>query len=60
VRQAHHKSTQKILSKLLTFSEFKNTIEETNCFTRLDPNNKKRPDISIHNPQTIGHENDLL
>ena len=60
VRQAHHKSTQKTLSKLLTFTGFKNTIEETNCFTRLDPNNKKRPDISIHNPQTIGYENDLL
>ena len=26
----------------------------------MDPNNKKRPDISIHNPQTIGYENDLL
>jgi hypothetical protein len=59
-RQAHHKTTQNTLSKLLNYSGFKNTIEETNCFTRVDPQNKKRPDISIHNPQSIGYENDLL
>jgi hypothetical protein len=44
----------------LNYSGFKNTIEETNCFTRVDPQNKKRPDISFHNSQRIGYENDLL
>ena len=59
-RQAHHKSFQKTLSKLFHYSGFKNTIEEHNCFTRLDPSNKLRPDISIHNPQSLGYETDLL
>jgi hypothetical protein len=59
-RQAHHKSLQKTLSKLLQYSGFKNTIEEHNCFTRLDPSNRQRPDISIHNPQSLGYETDLL
>jgi hypothetical protein len=44
----------------LQYSGFKNTIEENNCFTRFDPSNKLRPDISIHNPQSIGYETDLL
>ena len=35
-------------------------IEENNCFTRFDTSNKLRPDISIHNPQSIGYETDLL
>jgi hypothetical protein len=60
VRQNHHKLLQNGLSKILNYTGFKNSIEESNCFNRFDPFNKQRPDISIHNPQSIGYDNDLL
>ena len=59
-RQNHHKLLQNGLSKILNYTGFKNFIEENNCFNRFDSFNKQRPDISIHNPQPIGYDNDLL
>ena len=49
---------QKEISKNFKFLHSLKTISIASSVTRLDPNNKKRPDISIHNPQTIGYENE--
>jgi hypothetical protein len=59
-RQHHHKAVQFTLSKIFNFAGFRNTVEETNCFSRNDPNNHLRPDISVHNAQALKYNNDLL
>ena len=60
IRQFHHHNLQSSISSLLKYAGFANTVEETNCFRNVDPTNNCRPDITIHHPQLLDFNNELL
>ena len=55
-----HKTVQTVLNKIFNDVGFQTTIEQNYCFIQSDPMNKCRPDITIHNPQVLNYNNELL
>ena len=60
LRQSHHKTIQIVLNKIFNDVGLQTTIEQNYCFIQSDPMNKCRPDITIHNPQVLNYNNELL
>ena len=59
LRQSHHNSVQIVLNKIFN-DGLQTTIEQNYCFIQSDPMNRCRPDITIHNPQVLNYNNELL
>jgi hypothetical protein len=60
LRQSHHKTVQIVLNKIFNDVGLQTTIEQNYCFIQSDPMNRCRPDITIHNPQVLNYNNELL
>jgi hypothetical protein len=48
------------MSKIFTYCGLQNIIEEHDCFKAIDPENNKRPDISICNANALGFDHNKL
>jgi hypothetical protein len=60
IRQNHHSVLQHSLSKLFRYCGLKVINEEQDCFKTIDPNDNKRPDISILNSNILGYSQKLI
>ena len=60
LRQSHHKTVQILLNKIFNDVGLQTTVEQNYCFIQSDPMNRCRPDITIHNPQVLHYNHELL
>jgi hypothetical protein len=60
IRQAHHTVLLNSITKIFKQCGLQTIIEEVDCFKTNDPDNNKRPDISICNANTLGFQHNKL
>ena len=60
IRQAHHLVLQNAMVTIFKYCGLQTIIEEHDYFKSIDPENIKRPDISICNANTLGFQHNKL